>query len=146
MPSQRGRGSGNQMSEDALLFNTRNAELVDYLKSIGTDAHSTFVKLVKELLQVNRLSEALLAQFRIYFCRSAYVSGMDTPDIRDMDLGKCVCIRENGHRKLQPVFATHKFYGTTRSRFDSVMVRVRVVQQDGYPKYQVWFAKVLEIV
>ena len=133
-------------SADAVQFSADNAELVDYLRCIGTDAHSTFVKLVEELLQVNRISPALLAQFRIYFCRSAFVSGMWTPDIRDMDEGKCVCVKEDGRRRLQRVFAAHKFYGICRSRFDSVMVHVRVIQHDGSPRYQVWFAKVLGIV
>lgn len=73
------------------------------------------------LLNVDRLTEEVQRQFRIYFCRSAYVAGMNASRIENMDSGKGLYLVENPLRKLQNISETYKFSRTVRSRSDSVM-------------------------
>lgn len=64
-----------KMQFEELDFVLKDA-LIPYLHAIGSDVHTTFVNLLKELLGVDRIWGALQSQIRIYFYRSADISGM----------------------------------------------------------------------
>lgn len=84
-------------------------ELINYLHTIGSDAHNYLVNLLNELLEVDRLKSEQKSLIRICFCHSAYVCGMEEPSIDKMDDGKQVYVAKTDRRKLQKILALFNF-------------------------------------
>ena len=122
------------------------ADLVKYLKGIGYEAHCVLVQLLEEVLEQDfkHMHDSQLSH--VQFCRSAYVSAIQCP--RSTDIQQCgkVQVFDGDERIVQRVFASTDYYGSSKPRFDSVMLHAGVKVNDGEIMSEVWFGKLLGIL
>lgn len=78
-------------------------ELSKYIQAIRSEAHPTLDNIVKEILGIGRMMEALQSQVLIYFCCSAHISGINLFTMEDVVNGKEVHVIDTGSRKLQRI-------------------------------------------
>lgn len=61
-----------------------SAYMCNYPRALGRDGHMTLIKRVKEQLEAKYIAQGMKWKVDIRFSRSAYISGIKTPNAKDV--------------------------------------------------------------